>query len=80
MAYTKKGFINPQIKTVINKVYTKPIIMKYDYMVEEIFIHYFISIVGRIIGLNKCSVGYSDRTIDVYYKCSKCNRDFIITL
>jgi hypothetical protein len=62
MAYTKKGFINPLNKTVtINKVYTESIIMKYDYMVEETFIHYFVSIVGRIIGLNKCSVEHNKK-------------------
>jgi hypothetical protein len=62
MAYTKKGFINPLNKTVtINKVYTEPIIMKYDYIVEETFIHYFVSIVGRIIGLNKCNVKYNEK-------------------
>jgi hypothetical protein len=62
MVYTKKGFINPQTKTVvINKIYTEPIIMKYDHIVEETFIHYFVSIVGRIIGLNKCSVEHNEK-------------------
>lgn len=62
MAYTKKGFINPLNKTItINKVYTEPIIIKYDHIVEETFIHYFVSIVGRIIGLNKCSVEHNEK-------------------
>jgi hypothetical protein len=62
MAYTKKGFINPQAKAVvIDKVYTKPIIIKYDHIVEETIIHYFVSIVDRIIGLNKCSVEHNEK-------------------
>lgn len=62
MAYTKKGFINPQAKAVvINKIYTEPIVMKYDYIVEETSTHYFVFIVGRIIGLNKYSVEHNKK-------------------
>lgn len=62
MAYTKKGFINPQAKAVvINKIYTEPIIIKYDHLVEETSTHYFVSIVGRIVGLNKCSVEHNEK-------------------
>ena len=62
MAYTKKGFINPaEDIVVIDDVYTNPIVIKYDYLVEETSVHYFVFIVGRIIGLNKCSVKHNEK-------------------
>lgn len=72
MAYTKKGFINPQIKAVvINKVFTDPIVIKYDYIIEENFTHYFVSIVGRMIGLNKRSVEHNkkEKTMTILKDC-----------
>jgi hypothetical protein len=62
MAYTKKGFINPlEDIVVISDIYTAPVVIKYEYMVEETPTHYFVSIVGRIIGLNKCSVEHNEK-------------------
>lgn len=62
MAYTKKGFINPLENMIaIDEVYSNPIVIKYEYVVEETSTHYFVSIVSRIIGLNKCSVEHNEK-------------------
>jgi hypothetical protein len=71
MAYTKKGFTNPFDNiVVIDEVYTEPIVIKYDYMNRETSTHYFVSIVGRIIGLNKCSVEHNEK--EKTMNCSFC--------
>lgn len=60
--FNMKKFIIPQIEVMdINEVFTKPIVIKYDYMVEENFTHYFVSVVSRIISLNKCSVYHNEK-------------------
>ena len=62
MAYTRKGFINPMTPdTVIDKIYTEPIIIKYKYIIKITNNHYFVSIANRIIGLNKCSVEHNEK-------------------
>jgi hypothetical protein len=56
-----KGNI-PHIKEIkIHRAFTKPITIKYEYMVEETSTHYFISVAKRIIGLNKCSVKHNEK-------------------
>ena len=62
MAHTKEEYIDPLANMIaVDKVYSDPIVIKYDYIVEETVTCYFVFIVGRIIGLNKCSVEHNEK-------------------
>lgn len=57
----KKLMLFPEEEIKIHKLFTEPTVIKYDYIVETTSTHYFISVVSRIIGLNKCSVKHNEK-------------------